>query len=190
MHFTSLIAAASASLLLPTIIASPVTSPQAPADLARRSQLIDREAAQDLYLKDDDDHKVWGEIEKVFGAIAEVPYEVLEKGDEETDKWMKEHGYRPTKDKREILDRDLEDRGFWDVAKCVGAISAFIASNAIGAAKLLRIKKYIEALGGIKKSAELLLKASTTAERLKEGGEALALLAGEILGTSLIANNC
>ena len=72
----------------------------------------------------------------------------------------------------------------------MGAITAFIASNAIGAAKIIRIKKYIEALGGVRESAKLLLQASNNLERLKEGGEALALLAGEILGVPLISNNC
>lgn len=74
--------------------------------------------------------------------------------------------------------------------RCAAAITAFIASNAIGAAKILRIRKYIEALGGVRASAKLLLEASNTAERLKEGGEALALLAGEILGFPLVRKNC
>ncbi len=191
MCFASLFATVSTPLLLPTIIASPVTSPLAPADLTRRGQLLQRDvSAHDLYLKGDDDHEIWGAVENIFGAINDNPDEILEKGDEETDKWMVEHGYRSRQDKREGLDRDREDRNFIDVAKCAGAIAAFIASNAIAAAKLLRIKKYIEALGGVKASAELLLKASTNAERLKEGGEALALLAGEILGFSLISNSC
>ncbi|KAI9697656.1 MAG: hypothetical protein M1836_004606 [Candelina mexicana] len=182
-----------ASQFLSTTIASPITSPLTPNDLARRGEVFAR--AEEFHLKDDDNHQVWAQLEKTFGVIADIPDDVLAKGDDATDKWLVAHGHRPTpKSKRDVLiptrDLEIEDRNFWDVAKCVGAISAFIASNAIGAAKLLRIKKYIEALGGIKASAELLLKASTTAERLKEGGEALALLAGEILGTSMVANNC
>lgn len=196
MHFTTFLAAACASLFIPSIIASPITSPFTPADLARRGHLLARDQSKpDLYLKDDDDHMVEAELERVFGVIEEIPDEVLEQGDEATDKWLVEHGYRATPDKRDLSgqdleDRDLADRGFWDVTKCVGAIAAFIASNLIGAAKILRIKKYIEALGGLRRSAELLLKASTPAERLREGGEILALLAGEILGTSMVSNNC
>ncbi|KAF7511792.1 hypothetical protein GJ744_003523 [Endocarpon pusillum] len=186
MHFATLFVTASAALLLPTIIATPVLSPLAPVGLARRGEVLAREnAAHDLYLKDDDDHKIWAELEKVFSTIEEIPDEVLEKGDDETDKWLVEHGYRAQHDKR-----DLEDRDFFDVAKCVAAITAFVGSNAIAAAKILRIKRYINSLGGIRKSAELLLKASNAEERLKYGGEALALLAGEILGTAIIANNC
>ena len=162
MHFTTLFAAASASLLLPSIIASPASFPVTPT---RRNQLLPRdEGVHDLYLKDDADHTILGELEKVFATLEEIPDEVLEEGDDETDKWMVEHGYRPAHDKREVLNRDLEDRQFWDVAKCAGAIAAFIASNALAAAKLLRIKQYIAALGGVRKSAELLLKASTNAE--------------------------
>lgn len=191
MHFTTLLAAASASLLLPTIFASPVASSPAPIDLARRGEVLERaEAPHDLYLKDDDKHTIEGELEKAFSAIEAIPDAVLEAGDEATNNWMVENGYRFQNKKRDMVDRDLEDRDVFGVVKCAGAIAAFIASNAIGAAKLLRIKKYIEALGGIRKSAELLLKASNNAERLREGGEILALLAGEILGFSLIANNC
>ena len=175
----------------PTIIASPVTSQLAPTNLARDGQILaQNDSVHDLYLKDDDGHKVADELEKAFEAIHDIPDEILEKDDDETDKWLIEHGHCSKHDKRDLLDRGIEDRGFWDVVRCVGAIAAFIASNSIGAAKLLRIKEYIEALGGVRASAELLLKASTTAERLKEGGEALALLAGEFLGVSLISNNC
>lgn len=187
MHFTALfVAAASACFLLPTIVATPLSSPLGPTDLARRGQLLQRnEAPHDLHFQDDDTDTVLNELEKVFSVIEEIPDEVLEEGDDATNEWMTEHGYRSTPEKR-----DLEERQLVEIAKCAAAIAAFIASNAIGAAKLLRIKKYIAALGGIRKSAELLLKASTNAERLQQGGEFLALLAGEILGFSLISNNC
>lgn len=191
MHFSTLAAAASALLLFQTITASPITSPISPTEVARRGQLLERdESPHDLYLKDDDDHIIFAELERVFAAIEEIPDDVLEDGDDATDAWMVEHGYRSHDDKRAVIDRAVEDRAFWDVARCAGAIGAFIASNVLGAAKLLRIKQYIAALGGIRKSAELLLKASTNAERLQQGGEVLALLAAEILGFSLVSNNC
>ena len=201
MHFTALTASALASLsLFPAVLASPVAASEPaaePATLARRNELVARvEPLHDTYLKDDDEHQIGGTLEHVFDVLTTIPDQVLQDGDDATDKWLKEHGHRPATTKRAVaattgeVAADLEDRGFWDVAKCAGAIAAFIASNAIGAAKLLRIKKYIEALGGVRKAAELLLKASNNAERLKEGGEALALLAGEILGVSMVSNNC
>ena len=98
MYFSKLFAVASAALLLPVIVASPITTPFAPIDLARRGQLLKR-ASQDLYLDDDDDHQVLGEVKKVFDAIKAIPAEVLEEGDEAADEWFKAHGYR-TNDKR------------------------------------------------------------------------------------------
>lgn len=212
MYFSSstAVVALATLQLIPGVFTSPyISADPAPAangiTAPRDIQLIgrdgDKDDIHDVYLKDDDDHQVQASLEKIFGIIHSIPNEVLEKGDDELDKWLVEHGHRSSKKKpptrRDTIQRrtpeniqDFAERSFWDVARCVGAIAAFIASNAIGAAKIFRIKKYIEALGGIREAAELLLRASTTAERLKEGGEALALLAGEILGTSSVANNC
>ena len=189
---------------------APVPAP-APSGISQPRVLppVDRDSAdedfQEFHLKDDDDHKVWASLEQTFSIINEIPDDVLQSGDDETHKWLVDHGYRGASPKprsrRDILSssssrgassgvQELATRGIFDVVRCAGAIAAFVASNAIGAAKIFRIKKYIEALGGFRKSAELLLKASNNAERLKEGGEALALLASEILGVPLITNNC
>ena len=207
MHFTTQTIAGlglSFSFLLlsfPSVLTSPVASQRGAAALPASGPLLVRdEDVHDFHLKDDDDGRIYAEVERTFGVIHDIPDAVLEAGDEALQAWKVDHGHQKREAGAEALaapapapelpDRSLLARGWWEVTKCAGAIAAFIASNAIGAAKLLRIKKYIEALGGVKKSAELLLKASTNAERLKEGGEALALLAGEILGTSLVANNC
>lgn len=209
---SSIAVVALASLrLIPDALASPwPSSDPAPAPngaatprgLQSLRRDYDDEDAYDFHLKDDDDHQVWASLERTLGIIHEIPDEVLEKGDDETHKWLVKHGYRGGPKPSSLTRRDivpnrrlgnvqeLATRGIFDVLRCVGAIAAFIASNAIGAAKLIRIKKYIEALGGVKESAELLLKASNNLERLREGGEALALLAGEILGVPLITNNC
>ena len=196
MHFTALTASALASLsLFSAVLSSPIASgPAAPATIIARDQLLARQEPQapEIFLKDDDEHRIGGELERVLGIITEIPDEVLNAGDEAADKWLKEHGYRPSADKRAPVneERDLEDRQVGDVARCAGSIAAFIGTNLVGVAKLLRIKKYIAALGGVRESAELMLKASTNAERLREGGEALVLLAGEILGYGAVAKNC
>lgn len=213
MHFlSSSVVVALASLhLFPAVIAGPLASPD-PAPAAngatapRGLQLLNRgydddDEFHDFHLKDDDDHQVRESIERTFGIINEIPDEVLQKGDDETHKWLIKHGHRggpkPSFTRRDIvlssrLDsvQELATRGIFSKIRCAGAIAAFIASNAIAAAKILRIKRYIEALGGVGEAAELLLKTSNNYERLKEGGEALALLAGEILGVPLVAKNC
>ena len=80
--------------------------------------------------------------------------------------------------------------GWWQDTKCALAIATFIGTNLVTAAKLLKIKEYIEALGGVAEAAELLLRCSTWAERLSVGGTALVNLCAEILGVSLIKANC
>ena len=143
MHFTTL--ALAALPFLSTIIASPIAQPEAPAPLSPRD-----DDPFDLFLKDDDDHQVSGSLEHVFDIISQIPDAVLKEGDDAKNAWLDAHGHRPSKrDVVAVEARELEERNIWDVAKCAGAIAAFIASNAIGAAKLLRIKKYIEALGGV-----------------------------------------
>ena len=205
MYFTAqTIASLSLSLyfLLPSFPAA-LASPVAVQWGAASGPLVARaEDAHDFHLKNDDDGRIYAEVERTFGVIQDIPDAVLEAGDDALRAWKVKHGHQKRDADADaaplaaaapegLADRaSLVERGWWEVTKCAGAIAAFIASNAIGAAKLLRIKKYIEALGGVKKAAELMLKASTNAERLKEGGEALALLAGEILGTSLVSNNC
>ncbi len=84
----------------------------------------------------------------------------------------------------------VADPSWWSIAKCAGAIATFVGTNMISVSKLLKVKKLIADLGGIRRSAELILRASTWEERMRIGGTALVALAGEILGYSLIRNNC
>lgn len=84
----------------------------------------------------------------------------------------------------------IADPSAWQVTKCVAAITWVIGSSVFAAAKILKIKKYIAALGGIKSAATLLMGATTAAERLKVGGNALMNLASEILGIAAVQDNC
>lgn len=84
----------------------------------------------------------------------------------------------------------VADPSAWQVTKCVAAITWVVGSTVFAAAKILRIKKYIAALGGIKSAATLLMGATTAAERLEIGGSALMNLASEILGIAAVQDNC
>ena len=142
-------------------------------------------------------------LDRLLAEIDEIPDDVLEKGDEALHQWLVEHGNRAGNEKlkrddnSEAENLSLLERGelaarasLWKIAKCVAAIVQLLGTTAIPAAKLLRIKKYIKALGGTKKAVELLLKATTRAEKLKVGGQALVALAAELLGISTVKNNC
>lgn len=84
----------------------------------------------------------------------------------------------------------VADPSWWEIAKCVAAIAWLIGSNIVIVAKLIKIKQYIAALGGIRRAAELMVRASTWEERLRIGGGALVGLASEVLGISAVRNNC
>lgn len=121
------------------------------------------------------------QLNRTFSAIIACPDSVIEQGTNATENWMKAHEY---------LSTEMAPDGWWQDTKCALAIATFIGTNLVGATKLLKIKEYIEALGGVAEAAELLLKCSTWAERLSVGGSALVNLAAEILGVSLIKENC
>lgn len=158
------------------------------------------------------DDETQGSLAYIFNAIDSIPDDVLAAGDDATNKWLVDHGYRsnstagvkrdedhasvweraPEPQPEEGLDSvELAKRvNWWKVAKCVGAIVQLLATTAVPAAKLLRIKKYINALGGAKQAVQLLLKATSRAEKLKAGGEVLVNLAAELSGISSVQKAC
>ncbi|KAJ4149972.1 hypothetical protein LMH87_010744 [Akanthomyces muscarius] len=128
-----------------------------------------------------------------FNAIASIPDDVLAAGEEAANEWFVENNYRsPGAELAADTDADfaLEARDFWKVTKCVGSVMWAIGSTAIPVAKIARIKKYIEALGGVKKAVQLMLGATTKAEKLKAGGQALVSLSAELLGIAGVKANC
>lgn len=157
-----------------------------------------------------------GPLNNLFATLEDIPDSVLEAGDDALDKWLVDHGVREPGAKLRRSESDeqppfvVKARGdgdddtmslfersalqarvsWWKVAKCVASIVQVLATTAIPAAKILRIKKYIEALGGAKQAVELLLKATSRAEKLKAGGEVLVNLAAELMGISSVKNNC
>jgi hypothetical protein len=151
-------------------------------------------------------------LDHLLAEIDEIPDEILAKGDEALHQWLVEHGHRKGSEK---LKRDADagpfdaepsedaenisiiERGelmarasIWKITKCVASIVQLLATTAVPAAKLLRIKKYINALGGTKQAVKLLLGATSRAEKLRVGGEILVNLSAELLGISTVKNNC
>ncbi|KAK3946842.1 hypothetical protein QBC32DRAFT_319530 [Pseudoneurospora amorphoporcata] len=153
-------------------------------------------------------------LDDLFALLDSIPDSVLEEGDEALNQWFIDNDLRdpaaellidsspeadPALDLGDldvISDENLE-RGVlvarasaWKIAKCVASIVQLIATTAVPAAKLLKIKKYIKALGGVKMSVKLLLGATTKAEKLKAGGKALVYLSAELLGISSVKAAC
>ncbi|WP_370260498.1 hypothetical protein [Streptomyces sp. V4I8] len=67
----------------------------------------------------------------------------------------------------------------WKVTKCVGAIGAFIAGNALLVTKAAKI-------GGVLKGARLVVQAGGKEERIK----LLIAIFGEVTGISTVATSC
>ncbi|MGW2547704.1 hypothetical protein ACWC5I_44255 [Kitasatospora sp. NPDC001574] len=68
---------------------------------------------------------------------------------------------------------------WWEITKCVGAIGAFIAGNALLAAKLTKP-------GGIYRGAKLVVQAGDFQDRMK----ALVAVFGDVTGLGTVASYC
>ncbi|MDR0614720.1 MAG: hypothetical protein LBF82_01985 [Lactobacillales bacterium] len=84
----------------------------------------------------------------------------------------------------------VADPNWGRITKCVGALAWLVASTAFGVVKITKIKRYMQALGGIREAAILMVTCSTNEERLQHGGQALLNLAAEISGISGVAEHC
>jgi hypothetical protein len=96
------------------------------------------------------------ELDKTFAIVLEIPDDVLKQGDNATAAWLTANGYRG----------GIHPDSFWQKTECALAILAFLGSN-LAASKIIKIKKYIEALSGVAEAVDLMLKCSTTEEMLR-----------------------
>jgi hypothetical protein len=80
--------------------------------------------------------------------------------------------------------------GLLDIIACALAVGELILTTAIPVAKLLSVKKAIDALGGVRKAAELLLKSKDAQDALKRGGEALKEIFEALLGFKDVKKAC
>ncbi|KAK5658669.1 hypothetical protein OQA88_2065 [Cercophora sp. LCS_1] len=141
-------------------------------------------------------------LELLLEAIDSIPDDVLLAGDETTNGWLVSHGYRnPGASSVSVSSRSndvaLSERataiapaGIIDVLNCAAKIAQFILENAIPAAKILKIKKAIKAIGNVKKVAELLRKVRSLADARRIGGQALFEIADAIIGFSSVWGAC
>ncbi|ERT00009.1 hypothetical protein HMPREF1624_03378 [Sporothrix schenckii ATCC 58251] len=75
--------------------------------------------------------------------------------------------------------------------ECAAAVAAAIAGDVLPAAKLLKAKKLVKALGGVKKVAKLFLHFSSNRdEAIKEAGKTLVELVEILLGIDSIKKHC
>ncbi|MCS4536344.1 hypothetical protein [Corynebacterium sp. HS2168-gen11] len=90
-------------------------------------------------------------------------------------KWIKEH-------------QTISVRS--SIPGCTAAPPLFLETNLVGASKILKIKRLIRDLGGVKHTVQLMWGASFSYEKMHEAGAALATLVGEFFGITSIRNEC
>ena len=167
MQFTAMLAGASIAVSAVGISAYPSIADAAPAT---SSTSISRDVPDR------------NDVERGLALINSIPDPVLEAGDAATAQWFRAHHYGDQSDPL------LESKAnFWG---CAGAIATIVASTAFPAAKILKIKRLIKALGGVSEAVRIMWGASFSYEKLQALGGAAAALAGEFLGIAALKNNC
>ncbi|EPE03168.1 hypothetical protein F503_01504 [Ophiostoma piceae UAMH 11346] len=145
----------------------------------------------------------------LIDAIATVPDHVLDAGDDATHAWLNPLGTSAaavlrapntlltTRDVDATSKADLAAttdavNGIVNGAECAAAVAAAIATDLLPAAKLLKAKALIKALGGVKKVAKLLLQFShnPNSQTVKEAGRTLLNLVEILLGIDSIKRHC
>ncbi|WP_437601019.1 hypothetical protein WMF28_05505 [Sorangium sp. So ce590] len=85
------------------------------------------------------------------------------------------------------LERDSDA---WKVTKCAAAITVVVVSVAVPAAKVVKLRKFVIAVGGVREAARLLVGATTFAEKARVIGGAIGAGAAEVLSIDAIITNC
>jgi hypothetical protein len=135
------------------------------------SRSVATAAAEELGLRSAD-------LERGLALIDEIPEEVLLAGDIALREWLAtEHPGLATGSRADLLG-------------CAGAIAWLIASTAIPAAKILKIKRLINSLGGVSKAVRLFWGASFSWEKIRALGGAAAALGAELLGIGAVKQKC
>ncbi|MFS0704343.1 hypothetical protein AB6N23_07460 [Cellulomonas sp. 179-A 9B4 NHS] len=131
-----------------------------------------------------------GQTAQLLELIAAIPDSVLLQGDAAKNAWITERlvasGLSPVA-VAELDGTGAVPDGFLE---CSGAILILIGTTAIPAAKLLRIKRLMDDLGGVTTAIRIMWGASFSHEKLKAVGAAAAALGAELLGIAAVKTAC
>jgi hypothetical protein len=170
-------------LLSVAVAASLFATALAPAPEAHAVQLSPATSYGSVTQRFDDAERA-KDVQAGLELLDSIPDDVLSTGDAGTAAWFREHAGAAEGAERA-----------WDtmqasVLGCSAAIAMVIASTAIPAAKILRVKRLIDELGGVATAVQILWGASFSYEKLQAVGGAALALAGELLGITSIQTEC
>ncbi len=106
--------------------------------------------------------------------VSSVPDSVLLQGDSATQDWLRAHY------------PDVGNQSRASVIGCVGAIGVAVGGVPVPAAKILKIKKLVAQLGGIKEAVQIFWGASFAWEKIQAIGGPVAALGAELLGITAV----
>lgn len=114
-------------------------------------------------------------MHQLLSYFSSIPDDVLERGDNALTEWQKQNPVPSTRA---------------SVLGCIGAVLWLVGSNVIGVAKILKIKKLIDKLGGVAEAVKIMWGASFKWEKMQAAGGALAELGTELLGIAGVKEQC
>jgi hypothetical protein len=117
------------------------------------------------------------DVERGLALIESIPEAVLLNGQTAYEKWV---AGNPT----------MQRAARASILECTGAIAVLIASTAFPVAKILKIKRLINSLGGVTKAVRTMWGASFSWEKIRTLGGAAAALGAELLGVAAVKRGC
>ena len=163
------IAAVGLALALPFTSIHTANATEAPVHTtAKERQLLEAPKDQRLAPQAED-------VEQALKLIESIPDEVLQKGDKATQQWIADHQATATRA---------------SVAGCIAAVTLFLGTNLVSVGKIVKIKRLIKDLGGLKEAVQIVWGASFSYEKMQAAGGTLAALAGEFFGITGIREKC
>ncbi len=131
-----------------------------------------------------------GQTAQLLELIAAIPDSVLLQGDAAKNAWIAERLVASGLPASAVASLDGSGTVPEGFLQCTGAILLLIASTAIPAAKILKIKRLMNSLGGVTEAIKILWGASFSHEKLKALGGAAAALGAELLGIAAVKEAC
>lgn len=143
----------------------------------------ERAGVNEATLESPTDEQRAEDLTEALESIVEIPDDVLVQGDAAVQEWRSESN-------ADAGDPNAQLAPQASILACTGAIATVIASTAFPAAKILKIKKLVKGLGGVKEAVQVMWGASFSYEKMQALGGAAAALAGELIGITAVKKGC
>lgn len=128
-------------------------------------------------------------LEEVLSTLVSIPDDVLEEGQEATAAWVE----RTQADQGGVSTRKF------DAALCARGVLVAVGSNVFAVAKIWKLKKAIDKIGGVKKFVSKIQDQKKRGKKsfkkalmavLEEGGQGIVTIGMEIFGVSEVSKHC